>query len=251
MAARGAPPPPRILSFRGNRPQSSFLQPPGPHPDGRARFPRRRLTEDRRARRSCETFAQPAATVNAREPANAPATVRPIRTRGIVAVAKGKGDADDAGNAMRVIGDFDELRELVDQELGTSDWISVTQEMIDGFAGVTGDHQWIHVDVPRAEAESPYGGTIAHGYLTLSLLPQMVYRIYRVDGARQSINYGLDKLRFPAAVRAGARLRTTLRLLKVDPVEPDGVRLTNRATMEIEGEDKPACVAETVTVFFR
>jgi acyl dehydratase len=152
---------------------------------------------------------------------------------------------------MRLIGDFDELRGLVGQELGTSDWLSVTQDMIDGFAEITGDHQWIHVDVKRAEAESPYGGTIAHGYLTLALLPQMVYRIYSVDGVRQSINYGLDKLRFPAAVRAGARLRTILHLMKVDEVEPDGVRLTNRATMEIEGADKPACVAETVTVFFR
>ncbi len=165
--------------------------------------------------------------------------------------AMANGEAKDAGNFMRVIGDVDELRALVGQDLGTSDWVAVTQDMIDGFAEITGDHQWIHVDVARAEAESPYGGTIAHGYLTLALLPQMVYRIFRVDGTRQSINYGLDKLRFPAAVRAGARLRTTLHLLNVEPVEPDGLRLVNRATMEIEGEDKPACVAETVTVLFR
>lgn len=156
-----------------------------------------------------------------------------------------------ADTAKRVIRDLDEFEGLVGQELGTSPWVEVTQEIIDGFAEATGDHQWIHVDVERARRDSPYGGTVAHGYLTLSLLPQMVYRIYSIENLRQGINYGLNKVRFPNAVRAGSRVRTTLRLLEVEPVEPDGVRLVNRATIEIEGEDKPACVAETVTVLYR
>ena len=152
---------------------------------------------------------------------------------------------------MRVFGDFAELDALVGQELGASQWVEVTQGMIDGFADVTNDHQWIHVDVERARTDSPFGGTIAHGYLSLSLLPQMVYRIYSIENIRQSINYGLNKVRFPSPVRPGDRLRTTLTLLAAERVEPDGVRLVNRAVMAIEGGDKPACVAETVTVLYR
>lgn len=152
---------------------------------------------------------------------------------------------------MRVIGEFAELDALVGQELGTSQWVEVTQEMIDGFADVTNDHQWIHVDVERAKTDSPFGGTIAHGYLSLSLLPQMVYRIYSIENIRQSINYGLNKVRFPSPVRPGDRLRTTLTLLEAERVEPDGVRLVNRAVIAIEGGEKPACVAETVTVLYR
>ncbi len=152
---------------------------------------------------------------------------------------------------MRVFGDFAELDALVGQELGASQWVEVTQEMIDGFADVTNDHQWIHVDVERARTDSPFGGTIAHGYLSLSLLPQMVYRIYAIENIRQSINYGLNKVRFPSPVRPGDRLRTTLTLLSAERVEPDGVRLVNRAVIAIEGGDKPACVAETVTVLYR
>ena len=124
---------------------------------------------------------------------------------------------------MRVFGDFAELDALVGRELGASQWVEVTQEMIDGFADVTNDHQWIHVDVERARTDSPFGGTIAHGYLSLSLLPQMVYRIYAIENIRQSINYGLNKVRFPCPVRPGDRLRTTLTLLSAERVEPDGV----------------------------
>jgi len=151
---------------------------------------------------------------------------------------------------MRAIKDIEDAKRLVGQELGTSEWVEVNQPMIDGFAKVTGDLQWIHIDTARAATESPYGSTVAHGYLTLSLLPQMVYQIYGVDGASQSINYGLNKVRFPHPVRPGSRVRTTLTLLEAEPLDGNGMRLVNRATMEIEGGDKPACVAETVTVFF-
>lgn len=151
--------------------------------------------------------------------------------------------------ALRKINGLDELRTLAGQEVGHSDWLQVTQEMIDAFADLTGDHQWIHVDPERAARESPYGGTIAHGYLTLSLYP-MLRGLVDADkplapGVKNVINYGLNKLRFPNAVRVGSRIRARCTLLDVEEIK-GSLQLTEQYTVEIEGEERPACVAEAV-----
>jgi acyl dehydratase len=146
-----------------------------------------------------------------------------------------------------------QLRESLERRLGTevhvSDWVEVTQARIDAFADATGDHQWIHVDAPRAERESPYGATIAHGYLTLSLYPYLRGMVSSgatvYPGVKQVINYGLDKLRFPNAVRVGSRIRARCKLLKVEEVT-GGLQLTELYTVEVEGQPKPACVAEAL-----
>ena len=149
---------------------------------------------------------------------------------------------------MRVIKDISALRALEGEEIGASDWVPMTQPMIDRFAEVTGDDQWIHIDAERAQRESRYGGTVAHGFLTLSLLPQLVRQIYRVEGVSTSINYGLNKVRFPAPVRPGERVRAVLRFSKVEQADGGGVRITSVVTIEIEGAERPACAAETVTL---
>ena len=138
----------------------------------------------------------------------------------------------------------------VGRELGPSDWITVDQRMIDRFAEATGDRQWIHVDVARAERELPTRNTIAHGYLTLSLLPVMIYQICRIDGCSRRINYGANKLRFINPVPAGARVRLRQKLLTVEPSGEDGRRLVMLSTVEIEGEERPALVAEIVSLVF-
>jgi len=145
---------------------------------------------------------------------------------------------------------IERLRARIGQEIHVSDWLQVTQEMIDAFAEVTGDRQWIHVDRERAARESPWGTTIAHGYLTLSLFSALRTRGNDASdllpsGVKNVINYGLDRLRFPAPVKAGARVRARTTLLGVEPV-PGGLQITERRTMEIEGESKPACVADTI-----
>lgn len=145
---------------------------------------------------------------------------------------------------MRVFGNIDELWSAAGGELGVSSWVTVDQERIDAFAGATGDHQWIHVDPEAAEA-GPFGGTIAHGLLTLSMLPSFLHEIYRVDGVRMAVNYGLDKVRFPAAVPAGAKLRAGSRLVEVTPLE-GAVQAKLSTTIEIAGGDKPACVVESI-----
>jgi len=137
---------------------------------------------------------------------------------------------------------LDELSGRVGQELGTSDWVEVDQSRIDAFAQATGDHQWIHVDVKRA-ATGPFGGTVAHGFLTLSLLASMVSSAFVVRDSRMGVNYGLNRVRFPAPVPAGSRLRGHFKLLACDPIE-GGVQLTVEATIEREGTDKPVCVAQ-------
>ena len=137
---------------------------------------------------------------------------------------------------------LDELPGRVGQELGTSDWVEVDQSRIDAFAQATGDHQWIHVDVKRA-ATGPFGGTVAHGFLTLSLLASMVSSAFVVRDSRMGVNYGLNRVRFPAPVPAGSRLRGHFKLLACDPIE-GGVQLTVEATIEREGTDKPVCVAQ-------
>ncbi|HZG02456.1 MAG TPA: MaoC family dehydratase [Streptomyces sp.] len=149
----------------------------------------------------------------------------------------------------RVFATVDELRAAVGEELGTSDWLEVDQKRIDLFADATGDHQWIHVD-PGKAAAGPFGTTIAHGYLTLSLLPVLVPQLLRVEGVRMGINYGLNKVRFPSPVPVGSRLRATGRITEVTPVSEDCAQLTMQVTVEREGGGKPVCVAESVVRYY-
>src|SRR5579884_792564 len=131
------------------------------------------------------------------------------------------------------------------KEIGTSDWYTVTQEQIDKFADATGDHQWIHVDVERAKRDMPGGKTIAHGWLTLSLVPRLAATIYRVKNRSRGINYGANRVRFTGMVPAGGRVRLRLKLKTVERID-GGVRVTSESTMELEGRDKPVLVAETI-----
>jgi len=143
-----------------------------------------------------------------------------------------------------------ELKGQVGQETHVSDWLAVEQERINQFAEATGDHQWIHVDVDRAKRESPYKGPIAHGFLTLSLIPMLTKAVAqdqpRYPGVKLSVNYGLNKVRFPAPVKAGARVRSRSKLQEVSEV-PGGLQMVREITVEVEGGDKPACVAESVS----
>ena len=139
-----------------------------------------------------------------------------------------------------------ELPSLKGQELGTSDWIEITQERVNTFADATGDHQWIHVDVERAKAESPFGGPIAHGYLTLSLIIPMYSEVLVVSDAKMGVNYGLNKVRFPAPVPVGSKVRALVTLKDVEEVA-GGLQNTFAVTIEREGGDKPVCIAEWVT----
>lgn len=141
------------------------------------------------------------------------------------------------------------LRALVGQHLGYSDYLEVGQERVNQFADATGDHQWIHVDPERAKAESPFGGPIAHGYLTLSLGPLLVPQVVRVDGIRMGVNYGSEKIRFPSPVPVGSKLRVGVEVLGVTDV-PGGVQVTMKMTYECEGAEKPACVAENVYRYY-
>jgi acyl dehydratase len=141
------------------------------------------------------------------------------------------------------------LSEWVGRKLGTSDWITVDQRTIDLFAEATGDHQWIHVDVERAKAEMPGGTTIAHGFLTLSLLPRLAPMIYRVVKRSRAINYGSNKVRFTAPVPAGSRVRLHLTVKAVEPIA-GGVRLTTENEMEVEGNTRPCLVAETMAQIY-
>jgi len=145
---------------------------------------------------------------------------------------------------MRLFETIAELKELVGQDIGVSDWITVTQERIQLFADATNDHQWIHVDVERAKA-GPFGATIAHGFLTLSLLPEMAASAFGVRETRMGVNYGLNKVRFPAPVPSGSRLRGRFKLIGYEPLE-GGAQITVQVTMEREGSDKPVCIAESI-----
>lgn len=146
---------------------------------------------------------------------------------------------------MQIFEHYSELESKVGQELGVSDWILIDQERISRFAEATGDHQWIHVDPVKA-AQGPFGTTIAHGYLTLSLIPEMGASAYEVRGGRMGINYGLDKVRFPAPVPVDSRVRGRFVLKEYKAVPDNGVQLTMEVTMEREGSDKPVCVALSV-----
>ena len=142
-----------------------------------------------------------------------------------------------------------ELPSFVGEELGTSDWIEVTQERVNLFADATGDHQWIHVDVERANRESPFGGPIAHGYLTLSLLIPMWSQVLVVTDVAMAVNYGLNKVRFPSPVPVGSKLRLTATLQEAAEIT-GGYQLTVATVMEREGGDKPVCIAELVARFY-
>ena len=144
---------------------------------------------------------------------------------------------------------IEDLRAHVGRPLGAGDWVTVDQRMIDQFAEATGDHQWIHVDVERAKREMPGGRTIAHGYLTLSLLPRLNQSIFRIARRSRGVNYGSNKVRFTAPVPAGSRVRGHLTLKAFEPVE-GGARLTMEATVEVEGSDRPALVAETLSLVY-
>jgi acyl dehydratase len=145
---------------------------------------------------------------------------------------------------MRTITGLDELHSAEGDVLGTSSWHEVTQEDIDTFADVTGDHQWIHVDPERAR-QTPFGGTIAHGYYTISLAPRFSDEILRLDGFAFALNYGLNKVRFPAPLPVGSRVRMTCKLAKLEDI-PGGAQVTFENTFEVEGGDKPVCVAESL-----
>ncbi|HET9740161.1 MAG TPA: MaoC family dehydratase [Solirubrobacteraceae bacterium] len=145
---------------------------------------------------------------------------------------------------MKTITGLEELRDAKGETLGTSDWHEVTQEAIDAFADVTGDHQWIHVDRERAK-ETPFGGTIAHGYYTLSLAPMLTAQVMALDGFAMVINYGANRVRFPAPVPVGSRVRVTVRVADIDD-SPGGAQLTLELTFEVEGGEKPVCVAQTL-----
>ena len=145
---------------------------------------------------------------------------------------------------MRTISGLAELKQAEGEHLGTSDWHEVTQKAIDHFADVTGDHQWIHVDVERAK-ETPFGGTIAHGYYTLSLAPMFTAQVMSLEGFAFAVNYGLDKVRFPAPVPVGSRVRATVKLASLEDI-PGGAQMMLELTFEVEGGEKPACVAQTL-----
>ncbi len=141
---------------------------------------------------------------------------------------------------------FGELKSLVGQEIGVSDWVEVTQVRVNEFADATGDHQWIHCDPERAKKESPFGGPIAHGYLTLSLLPHLMSQVWHVEDVMMGINYGVNKVRFPSPVPVGSKVRARVTLDSVDDIQ-GGVQCVATAAVEIEGQEKPACVAQTVS----
>ena len=146
---------------------------------------------------------------------------------------------------MLTVNGIDELKSKIGDELGISEWHEVTQEKIDAFAEVTGDDQWIHIDPERAK-ETPFGGTIAHGYYTLSLAPRFSYDLFRLEGVAFGLNYGLNKVRFPAPMPVGERVRMRMQLQSVDDI-PGGAQITMLLTFEREDGDKPVCVAESLS----
>ena len=147
---------------------------------------------------------------------------------------------------MREIASLDELKALVGQEVAVSDWVQISQERVNQFAEATGDYQWIHLDVERCKRESPFGGPIAHGYLTLSLLPMLMQNSVRMTDVRMGVNYGLNKVRFPAPVPVGSKVRSRTKVLSVEDIE-GGAQVTWLVTVEREGGDKPVCVAESIS----
>jgi acyl dehydratase len=146
---------------------------------------------------------------------------------------------------MRTIASIEELKSLVGQEVAVSDWVHISQERVNLFAEATGDHQWIHIDVERSRKESPYGGTIAHGFLTLSLLPMLMESVISMPTSKMGVNYGLNKVRFPAPVPVDSKVRGRVVLMEVEDIE-GGAQMIWKVTIECEGGGKPACVAESL-----
>jgi acyl dehydratase len=147
---------------------------------------------------------------------------------------------------MRVFDGIADLEKAVGTHLGHSEWHTVDQDQIDAFAAATGDHQWIHVD-PAKAAEGPFGSTVAHGFLTLSLVPMLTWQVYKVEGVTMGVNYGADKLRFPSPVPVGSRVRAGVELTSVTPNKL-GYQVATRVTIERNGGDKPACVVDMLAV---
>lgn len=153
-------------------------------------------------------------------------------------------------DAMKNLDTLCELAGLVGQDVASSDWLTITQSQVNLFAQATGDHQWIHTDPEKARA-GPFGAPIAHGFLTLSLLPQFFASAFKVNEARMGVNYGLNKVRFMSPVPVGSQLRAHLKLLQAAPIEPAGMQLTWQVTIECQGVEKPSCIAESVVRLFR
>jgi|SRR5271168_1426024 len=151
--------------------------------------------------------------------------------------------------ALVIVETLDALREMAGREIGVSEWLPVTQDRVNQFADATGDHQWIHIDRERARSESPYGTTIAHGFLTLSLISYFIKEVLQMRGLRMAINYGLNRVRFPSAVLVDSRIRARVALQSVKDVA-DGVEVTWQVTIESEGSEKPNCVAEWLTRYY-
>jgi acyl dehydratase len=147
---------------------------------------------------------------------------------------------------MRILQSLAELPPLVGQEVAVSDWLTITQQQVNQFAEATGDHQWIHVDVEKAKA-GPFGAPIAHGFLTLSLIPQFFESSLEIRGTRMGVNYGLNKVRFTSPVPVGSRLRARMKLTACEPIEGDGYQMTWQVTIEREGSERPVCVAESLS----
>jgi acyl dehydratase len=151
---------------------------------------------------------------------------------------------------VRMFEDFDDLKSAVGTELGASDWVEVTQSRIDKFAAATGDDQWIHVDVDRAARELPSQSTIAHGLLTLSFAPLFVRSVIGLRGIKNTLNYGANRIRYLSPVPAGSRLRGRIAIADAEDVAPRGLRVTYGITIELEGRDRPACVAEMIAIHY-
>ncbi|MEO5669588.1 MAG: MaoC family dehydratase [Ramlibacter sp.] len=147
---------------------------------------------------------------------------------------------------MKILDSLSELPTLVGQEVAVSEWLTVTQEQVNLFAQATGDHQWIHVDVERAKA-GPFGAPIAHGFLTLSLLPKFFETALAIHNTRMGVNYGLNKVRFTSPVPVGSRLRARMKLLSCDAIDNDGMQMSWLVSVEREGTDKPVCIAESLS----
>ena len=144
---------------------------------------------------------------------------------------------------------FDSLPALAGREIGVSDWLTIDQARITRFAEATGDRQWIHLDAERAKKELPGGKTIAHGYLTLSLIPALIHGLLKIEGLTRGINYGADKVRFTNMVPEGSRVRARQKMVSVAP-RGGGLQLVSEITIEIEGEKRPACIAETIAIIY-
>ena len=151
---------------------------------------------------------------------------------------------------MRIIDTPADMKKLIGEDMGVSEWVTIDQATIDKFAEATGDHQWIHVDVERSRKEMPGGKTIAHGFLTLSLVPRLSANIWKIERRSRGVNYGLNKLRFTAPVPVGSKVRLRQKLLAADDVKDSGVRLTFENTIEIEGATQPALISEGLSIVY-